>query len=373
MTVHPFDGEFTTMHSRISLGARRLVAIAAHVEVRGVLRASNELRKHGLDDILIGSYARHVSIWPGKDVDVFGRLTADTPESISADSAYAMFGRALRTYADQDRLVPQPRSHKVEFGPGKYPSATSIRAAAKEYEWESSQVTRAIEALGQMRFEFSVDVVAAVIYGEHYAIPEIDTWDERGVRRMTGKWCRTDPVGLNELTVERNRDPRIGGVGVFVRLVKEVKQIKAVRLPDVKPSSLFYEFILHEGIESGEIAGESWADVTANALSYIADRLRTIETDPVCDPVLHEPYRPIPPQSALDRARAVFGQLARDARHALTTERCQAGIEWRGVFGGNGKHEHVFPLPAGCRENGRPMGAAAAHTAAGGTIERSFG
>lgn len=82
----------------------------------------------------------------------------------------------------------------------------------------------------------------------------------------------------------------------------------------------------------------------------------------------------MPPQSDLDHARTMFGQLARDARHAITTDvRCQAAIKWRSVFCGNGKHEHVFPLPTGCRDTGHPMGAAAAHTAVGGTIERSFG
>lgn len=145
-----------------------------------------------------------------------------------------------------------------------------------------------------MQFEFSVDVVAAVISGKHYAIPEIDTWDDQGVRRRTGSWCPTDPVALNDLTATRNRDPQIGGVGAFVRMVKEIKQIKAAHLRDLKPSALFYEFILHEGFESGDIGGESWADMTSNALSYIADRLQTIETDPVCDPALHEPYRPMP-------------------------------------------------------------------------------
>lgn len=57
------------MQQNIALGDRAIVVIAAHVEVRSVLRASGELLAHGLDDVLIGSYARRVMNWPGKDVD----------------------------------------------------------------------------------------------------------------------------------------------------------------------------------------------------------------------------------------------------------------------------------------------------------------
>jgi hypothetical protein len=362
------------MHSNISLGDRALVAIAAHVEVRSVLNASDELRTHGLDDVLIGSYARRVSIWPGKDVDVFGRLTAHTTDSIDPGAGYRMFGRALRPFDEQGRLAPQPRSYKVEFGPGRYPSSTAIRAAASEYEWRPSRVERVIGSLGKLRFAFSVDVVPAVACGEHDAIPELGPADAWGIRQRTGRWCTTDPVALNDLTVVRNRDPRIAGVGVFVRLVKEIKQIKTVHLPDVKPAALFYEFVLHEGFEAGEITGASWADLTSSALSYIATRLATVEADPVCDPVLHESYRPVPPHGDVDRARDAFDRLARSARHAVTTDqRCQAAVEWRQVFGGNRQHDAVFPLPAGCRATGHAMGAAAANTAVGGTAERSFG
>jgi tRNA nucleotidyltransferase (CCA-adding enzyme) len=43
--------------------------------VRAALDTSAQLREWGLETILIGSYARHTGIRPGKDVDIFAKLT----------------------------------------------------------------------------------------------------------------------------------------------------------------------------------------------------------------------------------------------------------------------------------------------------------
>ena len=98
MAVFDLHDQFKKMQSNIKLGDRALVAIAAHVEVRSVLRESEALLEHGLDDVLVGSYARKVSIYPGKDVDVFGRLMSDTVSSIAPDDAYALFDHALKPF-----------------------------------------------------------------------------------------------------------------------------------------------------------------------------------------------------------------------------------------------------------------------------------
>ena len=374
MALNPLNDQFTTMQSNIALCDRALVAIAAHVEVRSELRASRELATHGLDDILIGSYARKVSIWPGKDVDVFGRLTNDSVDSISPNVAYDMFGVALRSFDANGRLVRQPRSYKIEFGPGRYPSTKYIRTAAEDYGWDRARVDHVVARLDRLGFEFSVDVVPAVQWGGHYGIPQTARTTPDGERYRTGRWCLTDPVALTERTRMRNRAPQIAGVGAFVRTVKALKQVKGTHLAEIKPSFLFYEFMLHEGFEAGEIAGDSWADITACALAYVAARLQETDSRQVCDPVLEQPYNPPPPPADVGRAADVFQQLARRARHAVTTDRrCQAAIEWRHVFGGNQRMDHVFPLPAGCREGGQAMGAAAANVAVGGTSEKSFG
>jgi hypothetical protein len=373
MANYPLHPEFLKKQGNIALRERALVAIAAHVEVRALLRAAYELRGLGLDDVLIGSYARRVSIWPGKDVDVFGRLMDETVHSIDPDAAYGAFLRALAPYADQGRLTPQPRSLKIAFGPDRVPAAAAIRQAAAEYQWEPAEVERVVGNLDHHAFEFSVDVVPAVPFEGHYGIPEIERQTSTGECYRTGGWRKTNPVKLTELSQERNRYPKIGGVGAYKRTVRAVRQVKSHHLRDAKPSSLYFELILYEGFARGAVAGDTWADITASALRYIAGRLSTAESDPVGDPVLQEPYAPAPSSAELEIARAVFDREARRAELACANGRCQAAIDWREVFGGNKKLVHVFPLPEGCRGTGAAMGLAGANVASGGTAERSFG
>ena len=375
MAVYPLTNQFVEAHTRISLGDRRRIAIAAHFEVRSVLRASRRLRDLGLQDVLIGSYARRVSIWPGKDVDVFGRLMKHTVNTLDPLTAYQAFEHSLRQYARQGRLTKQPRSLKVAFGPGHPPSIDAIWTAATERSWVRSDVDRLVRDRERLLFDFSVDVVPAVKDGSHYGIPDLDR-SAGGQRYLSGGWKQTNPVAVTELTQQLNKAPLIGGVGGFVPVAKTVKQVKEQHLSDVKPSALYYEFILHEGFRLRRISGDSWADITASALGYIADRLGEAVSDPICDPVLGVCYEPQPSTQVLMHARSKFESLAGKSQQAIMTgNRCQAAVHWRAVFGQNGRppHSDVFPLPPGCRSDGVLMGAAAANVSTGGTQERSFG
>lgn len=375
MAVHPLTDQFVEAHSRISLGDRRRIAIAAHFEVRSVLRASRRLRDLGLQDVLIGSYARRVSIWPGKDVDVFGRLMKHTVNTLDPLTAYQAFEHSLRHYALQGRLTKQPRSLKVAFGPGRPPTPQAIRAVADQRDWARSDTERLVRDRIRIPFDFSVDVVPAVRYGSHYGIPDLDQL-AGGQRYLSRRWKQTNPVAITERTQQRNKAPLIGGVGGFVPVVKTMKQVKEQHLSDVKPSALYYEFMFHEGFRSRMISGDSWADITASALRYIAKRLGKAGSDPICDPVLGVCYEPQPSTQMLLHARSKFEDLARKSRQAITTnDRCQAAVYWRAVFGQNGRspHSDVFPLPRGCRSDGVLMGAPAANVSTGGTQERSFG
>lgn len=374
MATHDLHKEFIDTHARIAMGNRTLVAIAAHLEVRTALRASSTLAAHGLDDVLIGSYARHVSIWPGKDVDVFGRLTAETTDTISPDVAYGLFETALSRFAAEGRLTAQPRSLKVDYSPERAPQPQFIRAAAREYDWREDQVAAVLNDLRNVAFEFSVDVVPAVVWGSDHGIPETGQQPQTGERHRTGRWRKTNPIALTDRTRDLNQMLAVQGRGAYVPAVRAVKQIKAHYLPGAKPSSLYYEFVLHEGFASGRVTGSSWADVVASALTFIAQRLATAGSDPVRDPVLRKPYAPAPSAMELAAASAVFDDAAQRARRALTSDRCQAALEWRAVFGSNLKHDPVFPLPAGCRGTGTALGGAAAvNIATGGVHEKSFG
>ncbi len=333
MAIQNLSAQFGEAQANVNLGRRRLVAQAAHLEVRAVLNLCPDLRKRGLDDVLIGSYARDTGIWPGKDVDIFGKLTAETIESILPEAAYQLFLDALsRRY--EGRMTEQPRSIKIDFGPG------DERAPAEKY-------LKIEKAASADLFAFSVDVVPAVRSNEIWAIPARDrnAWARSSAK---DRWIRTDPETLTELTSARNHDVLVSGQGAFVPTVKAVRQIRREHLGDAKPGGLFLELVLHEGFASGEIAGDSWADVTANALAFCARRLRAAHADPVCDPVLVQPYSPSPDATQLAVAADIFERLASEAHLALTQDQCPAAAAWRHVFGSNAKGP-VFPLPAGCR------------------------
>ncbi len=193
---------------------------------------SRELREHGLDDVLIGSYARDTGIWPGKDVDIFGKLDRKSVESIRPDVAYQLFLSALESrYAG--RLTEQPRSIKIDFGPA------DERTPADEFLRERKASRADV-------FPFSVDVVPAVRSGDVWAIPSND----RGEWQRTAaaeRWVRTDPEKLTDLTTKRNSELSIGGQGAFVPTVKAMRQVRRAHLGDAKPGGLYVELVLHEG------------------------------------------------------------------------------------------------------------------------------
>lgn len=367
----PLTSQFTEAQRRIHLTERAEIAKAAHLEVRSVLAEDVALQEHGLDDVLIGSYARNTAIWPGKDVDVFGRLTSETIDSISPGDAYEMFAEALEPFGE--RVRRQPRSLLVDFGPQPgLPEERFLEAVNA-----SQRVIEAVrKGLTRVDFSFSVDVVPAVKWNDDYGIPERDR-DRWVTASVDERWRRTNPVRLNELTTVRNEQLLVGSTGAFVPTVKALKQLKSHHLEGVKPSSLFYSFVLHEGLTRGEITGDSWADVTASAIGYVAHRLPSIWDDRVCDPALGEPYEPLPDESDHQQAREAFEQCAQTAQEAVTTsDRCRAAYLWRSVLGSNGFEEHssVFPLPSGCREDGTAMaGAVATNPLTGGSKERGFG
>src|SRR5438477_5436738 len=126
----PLTDQFKATQHNINLNARRRVAIAAHLEVRAALRASSALASHGLEDVLIGSYPRDVTIWPGKDVDVFGKLTSESIDSITPERAYELFFGVL-SKAFAGRVTPQPRSIKVDYLGGRVPESSFIKQAAE--------------------------------------------------------------------------------------------------------------------------------------------------------------------------------------------------------------------------------------------------
>lgn len=308
-------------------GAKRERAIAAHTEIRGLLEGDTHLCSLGVDTVLIGSYARKTGIYPGKDVDVFVKLTNLDTRAAPREA----FDPVVRVLTENygGRAEPQRRSIKVSFdtdGDG-----------------------------------FAVDVVPAVRYGERWGLPNRDreVWGDRERR-----WIETDPEQLGMLTVRQNRTPTVGDQGAYVPTVKLVRQIRKHNLGDAKPGGLYFELLAYRSFESG-IGGESHAEILAATLSRIANLLGE---GVVIDPVLGTPYSPAPDAAALEAARQRFSKIASEADQALSTETCPAAATWRRLLGSNDRGA-CFPLPDGCDEAGRAIGLSAVSIAAIGSRE----
>lgn len=301
---------------------RRRFAAEAHTQIRTHLESDSLLCSWGVDTTLIGSYARRTGIYPGKDVDVFTKLTKLSTLTVEPRAIYEAT-RNILVAKYGDRAKPQPRSVKVEFN------------------FDS--------------FEFAVDVVPAVHLDDRWALPRRDTttW-----RDPDERWVETDPEHLGTLTKKQNERLKVDGQGAYVPTVKLVRQARKHHRDKSKPGGFYFELMTYWAFERGEVAGTTFAEILSDALSSIASQLDS--GAPLQDPVLGRDYRPTPePQDRADSA-AVFRELARKAREARAeSSRCRAAVLWREILGRN-EQGHCFPLPPGCDEHGRELPVTAA-------------
>jgi hypothetical protein len=327
MTTLP--SQFKQALTKITVnGTKRARAIEAHLELRTVLEANPKLRRLGLETVLIGSYARQTGIYPGRDVDVFAKLTGLDTTSNPQEVFSAVCDVLVSAFGD--RAEPQRRSIKVTF----------------DYDGDG----------------FAVDAVPAVRLGERWALPNHnrDVWEDRDKR-----WIETDPERLAELTTARNEDPTVSGDGAYVPTVKLVRQIREANLGDEKPGGLYFEMLTYWAFEGG-VDGASQAEVLARTLRSIATQLRSGIV--VTEPALGQPYSPAPESGAMEHASDAFEALAADAEAALGAEECPAAAIWRRMLGANSRGA-CFPLPDGCDETGRIIATAATALAARGSRE----
>lgn len=316
--VHTLTAQFDGALGLINISPeRRQFAIEAHEEIRDLLETDPTLRAWGISTVLIGSYARQTAIHPGKDVDVFARLTRLNVNSTSPSEIYEHVRNLLVAHYGS-RAEPQNRSVKVSFD--------------------------------RDGFEFSVDAVPAVRMGERWAIPrhDVDLWDDPHER-----WVETDPEQLGELTTEQNETVLIDGQGAYVPTVKLMRQTRCQHLADLKPGGFYFELMTYWAFDAGDVAGVSFAEVFAASLKAVAAQLES--GLPLFDPVLGREYRPAPDPDARAHAASVFVGLAQRAAAALQApSRCEAAKLWREILGCNCEGE-CFPLPEGCDEYGQAL------------------
>jgi hypothetical protein len=326
--------QFEGALSRLELGEKRKRVIDAHTEIRGLLESDDLLRSWGVGTVLIGSYARHTAIYPGKDVDVFTKLSRlDT--SVNPRTVF----NAVR-----DVIV-------AEYGDRAQPQARSIKVA---FSTDGSE-------------DFHVDVVPAVRKGDRWAIPRRDTtrWDAPDV---SDRWVETDPEKMVKLTSDMNATAEVEGQGAYVPVAKLVRQTRWWHRRKRKPGGFYFELMTYWVFGAG-MAGESFAEVFAKTLRGIATQLQSHE--PLMDPILGREYRPKPEPADLADASAVFSDLAAKAERALTLDRCPAAAIWRSILGENDRGP-VFPLPPGCDAKGNEIKNVAAVAAVGSREASGF-
>ena len=333
--VEKVSTQFEEALVRIELHGPKLeLAKRAHAEVRDVITSADSLAEWDPSPVLIGSYARHTGIYPGKDVDVFSRFEALDTSASASEVFGAVLGVLTAEYGE--RVQPQARSVKVQF--------------------EDAES------------ELSVDVVPAVRHGSRWAIPSKNSALWSG----SEQWLETDPERLTALSTERNRAPTVSSRGAYVPTVKLVKQTREYHLGQAKPGGLYFEILTYWSFVR-DIAGDSFAVIFAATLEHIVAQLREAQVAGVLDPALERPLEPAPSATELEDAERIFAELAGKAQAALSAEdECTAAAIWREIFGENDRG-WCFPIPPGCDESGAKLGPVIEVKSRGSRAAHGFG
>jgi hypothetical protein len=305
--METFNPQFDECLTRVNIDPA--AASKAHKEVRTVLEGDEQLRKWGIDTILIGSYARDVSIRPCNDVDVFAKLPLC--RETNPEIVFTAIQKPLQAY----------------------------------YKGRAKEARRSMTISG-FSDGLSVDAVPAVPDGTNWKIPQTD----KG--RTKNQWETTNPERLQTLAKDMNRDsPQVNGRGSYVPVVKLMRQIRAHHMDEARPGGLYCELLTYWAFRSG-LGATTYAQLLAEILSRAAAELASGQI--VRDPALNSPFAPPPTGDELAAAATVFRDLAADAGAALTMDKCPAAAKWRRILGRN-PGGPVFVLPEGCDESGKKL------------------
>ncbi len=281
-------------------------AILARDQVVAVLGKSDLLADWGLSPILIGSYARSVSIKRIKDVDVLCRLSSLPPDMVGAD-LLAVFHQLLED-AFPGNVKTQGRSVQVAFP----------------------------------ELDMYIDAVPARPSGSVWEIPCKDPRDG---------WEETDPLHFGVLCTALNA--RLDAL--YVPAVKLLRQTRRSLIADARPRGLTMEVLAYWAlVHQGSV--DSQAECFVLGLEGAADLLDAhLEGDPILDPAMPSNELRMGATAAQLQVFATrLRQAAEDARGALANEdECEAARVFRRILGKGNDGEYVFPLPEGCSSYGQ--------------------
>jgi hypothetical protein len=304
--------------SNIEPGEDAKNAAEAHKQVSAVLEADERLKGLGVSCFLIGSYGRDVSIRRVKDVDVFARLEKATsalrPGDI-LDHVTKVLEKAFPGCVER-----QHRSVKVEFSD----------------------------------YDLCVDIVIARPCidhpDDHWQIPEKIEDDGRA------SWVETNPTKMGELKTAANKEFLVAGTGVYVRVVKLVRQVRRTWVAD-QPGGYYFEVLTYHAFQDLQPEESTVADYLTVVLREIADCLPDYQNEGPDDPTLDD--RTIKTKATSDQVKAAAVRIAEAADladQALAEEdACESAVLWRRLLGqtqNTEDPEEVFPLPDYCNQDG---------------------
>jgi hypothetical protein len=293
----------------IEPGDDAVSAAAAHAEVRDCLADDQELVAWGIHTVLIGSYAREVSICRVKDVDVFCELPKLPDDYDPQNLLHKMAMVLAECYPPVDgeaRVRKNDRSVAVDFP----------------------------------EFDMHVDVVPAR--------PCADAWE---IPKKSGGWERTDPVEFGKLSSARNTEYD----GFYVPTVKLLRQTRRALLGASKPGGLFIEVAAYHAFEllplpNAVDALKSNAEYYTRALEEMVPLVRNHAdgSAPLANPAL-------PDQDLVAKAtQAEWDALVEKWEYAATSAKLafesedvhDAARRYQELLGENSEGEQVFTLPA---------------------------
>lgn len=276
----------------------------AHQRVRTALKDAAALQDWDLNPVLIGSYARNVSIRRVKDVDVFCRMD-DIDDTVAPSKVLDEFFKVLDaefgTDNDGNKLVKR--------------QARSLAVSFPEYDG------------------LHVDAVPARLRADGY-------WE---IPTKEGDWQQTNPEKLTELKTAMNRQHD----EMYVPSVKLARQARRAILGDTRPGGLFVEMCLYEAFKNGEVKTDTYAHAFTTSLEAIYDYL---DAKVGWGKALPDPTLPghtltfRATDNQWETARDKFKDAAADARAAyLSTDEHEAATIYQRLLGKNGDNEQIFP------------------------------
>lgn len=282
-------------------------ASTAHSDVRDCLAEDDTLTQWGLTSLLIGSYARQVSIRRIKDVDVFC-MVPKVDTSLTSQEVLRKFIKVLGEKYDDDRIIPQDRSVQVKFD----------------------------------EFDMHVDVVPARPVNGRWEIPDRT---ERGAG-----WQQTDPLKLGTLTTTMNDNNE----SLYIPVVKLIRQTRRAALGK-RPGGFYFEILTYHAFASG-LSGKNIPTLYVQALEHIAGQLEVIAAGgSVADPAIPGENLKVRVSDAEHQTAATkFREVATAARRAYSDDNdCRAALAFQKLLGRRSDDkEWVFPMPDYCNADG---------------------